>query len=190
MRNRTATPTATLAQLKALADPLRYQIFEHLIADPRSAKEMAERLKTHPTRLYHHFHVLEKAGLIRPAGTRQARGAVEKYFQAVVDRVEIGRQAGQRTLAPALLAGVLGATLSDLQAGIPRRSGRRPRSAYTYLRRYRIRVAPEQAAEIRTRLAALAELCERAPVSDAGEEFGLTLAFHALPTATKRRRTT
>ena len=192
MRTRASTPTATLAQLKALADPLRYQIFEHLIAEPRSAKQMAHRLKTHPTRLYHHFRVLEKVGLIRPAGTRQARGAVEKYFQAVVDRVEMRPPGtgGHERLVPALLAGVLGSTLSDLQTGIPQQSGRRPPRAYTYLRRYRIRVAPERAAEIRTRLAALADLCERAPVSDAGEEFGLTLAFYAMPTPTKRRRTT
>ena len=191
MRTRASTPTATLAQLKALADPLRYQIFEHLIAEPRSAKQMAHRLKTHPTRLYHHFRVLEKVGLIRPAGTRQARGAVEKYFQAVVDRVEMRpARTGRGRLVPALLAAVLGSTLSDLQTGIPQQSGRRAPRAYTYLRRYRIRVAPEWAAEIRTRLAALADLCERAPVSDAGEEFGLTLALYAMPTPTKRRRTT
>lgn len=188
MTKGTTTPTATLAQLKALADPLRYQIFEHLIAEPRSAKQMAERLGTHPTRLYHHFHALEKVGLIRPAGTRQARGAVERYFQAVVDRVEIEPPAAGRrgNLAPALLAGVLGSTLSDLQAGVPA-SGRRRRGAYTYLKRYRIRVAPKRAAEIKARLAALADLCERTADEDAGEEFGVTLAFYAMRTPSKRR---
>lgn len=189
MTQRTATPTATLAQLKALAAPLRYQIFEHLVAEPQSAKQMATRLRTHPTRLYHHFRALEKVGLIRPAGTRQARGAVERFFQAVIDRVEIERSAaeGRRDLAPALLAGVLGSTLSDLETPMPA-SGRRPRNAYTYLKRYRIRVAPKRAAEIKARLAALADLCERAADETAGEEFGVTLAFYAMPTPARRRR--
>ena len=181
-------PTTTLAQLKALADPLRYQIFEHLVGEPQSAKQMAQRLGTHPTRLYHHFHALEKVGLIRPAGTRQARGAVEKYFQAVVDRVDIQPAAAGRSgdLAPALLAGVLGSTLSDLQTAMPV-SGKRPRNAYRYLKRYRIRVPPRRAREIKARLAALANLCEKAAGEGAGEEFGVTLAFYAMPAPSKRR---
>lgn len=182
------TPTATLAQLKTLADPLRYRIFEHLVAEPQSAKQMADRLGTHPTRLYHHFHALEKVGLIRPAGTRQARGAVERYFQAVVDRVEVepARARGSAGLAPSLLAGVLGSTLSDLQTAIPT-SGKRPRNAYTYLKRYRIRVPPQRAREIKARLAALADLCERAAGEGVGEEFGVTLAFYAMPAPAKKR---
>ena len=89
-----APPAATLSRLKALADPLRYRIFENLIAEPRTAKQMAEHIGTHPTRLYHHFHVLEKAGLIQAAGTRQKRGTVEKYFKAAIDRIEIGGTLG------------------------------------------------------------------------------------------------
>lgn len=44
---RRPTPaTATLAQVKALADPLRYRVFENLMAEPRTAKQMAEHLGT------------------------------------------------------------------------------------------------------------------------------------------------
>lgn len=191
----TATPrgatsaTATLAQVKALADPLRYRIFENLIAEPRTAKQMALHMGTHPTRLYHHFHVLEKAGLIRAAGTRHKRGTVEKYFQAAVDRLELGDGSGdmQAALVSALLEGVLGSTLADLQrARTPR--GKRSRHAQPYVKRYRMRATPEHAAEIRSRLEALAELCERVSAREGAREVGLTLAFYESPNPTKRRK--
>jgi DNA-binding transcriptional ArsR family regulator len=192
--------TATLAQLKALADPLRYRIFENLISGARTAKQMAEQMGTPPTRLYHHFHVLRKAGLIRAAGTRPKRGTIEKYFEATVDRIEAGGASVRMpaALIPALLEGVLGSTLADLQraAGGPRadlhraaaaRRTRRPH-ARPYLKRYRIRVTPRLAAEIRAQLDALSRLCERASAGEDDEEFGVTLAFYALAAPTGRRK--
>jgi DNA-binding transcriptional ArsR family regulator len=172
--------------MKALADPLRYRVFENLIAEPRTARQMAQHLGTHPTRLYHHFRVLEKAGLIRAAGTRQKRGTVEKYFSAAVDRIEArGAQAGgDAALLSGVFEGVLGSTLADLQqAGAS--AGKR--AVRQYVRRYRIRPTPEQAAEIRTRLEALARLCESAAAAGGGPEFGVTLAFYESPTTAKRR---
>jgi DNA-binding transcriptional ArsR family regulator len=190
-RRRAQSTTATLAQVKALADPMRYRVFENLLAEARTAKQMAEHLGTHPTRLYHHFRVLERAGLIRPAGTRQKRGTTEKYFKAAVDRIEISRSAGDTTpLAAALLEGVLGSTLADIQrAGV--RSGGVPaaRAAGSLVKRYRVRATPAQAAEIKARLAALAEVCETLSAPDDAQEFGLTLAFYPTPdTRTRRRR--
>jgi DNA-binding transcriptional ArsR family regulator len=182
---------ATLAQLKALADPLRFRVFENLIAEPRTAKQMAEHLGTHPTRLYHHFRVLEKVGLIHPAGTRQKRGTTEKYFKAAVERVEGGgHSAGMSSdLASALFEGVLASTLADLQRAGKRRPGRkRAPAAAPYLKRYRIQATPAQAVEIRKRLDALAALCERLSASEGATEFGLTLAFYQMPDATKKRK--
>jgi DNA-binding transcriptional ArsR family regulator len=184
-----ARATATLAQLKALADPLRYRIFENLVSNPRTAKQMAEQMGTHPTRLYHHFHVLRKAGLIRAAGTRRKRGTVEKYFEATVDRIEAGGASVRMAAAliPALLEGVLESTQADLQhAAAPQR--KRPEHVRPYLKRYRIRVTPQLAAEIRAQLDALARLCERASAGGDHDEFGVTLAFYALAAPTKRRK--
>jgi len=177
---RSSSAAATLAQVRALADPLRYRVFENLIAEPRTARQMAEHLGTHPTRLYHHFRVLEKAGLIHLAGTRQTRGTTEKYFEAVVGRID----ADARSVASALLEGVFRTTLADMQRAGKTPRGPRPRQT-PYLKRYRIRATPERAAEIRARLDALAKLCERA--SGAGtREFGVTLAFYETPNAIAR----
>jgi DNA-binding transcriptional ArsR family regulator len=174
--------TATLAQVKALADPLRFRVFENLLGQPRTARQMAEHLGTHPTRLYHHFRVLETAGLIRPAGTRQKRGTTEKYFQAVGDRIETG--ALSAAVSTALLEGVLGSTLADIrQARRPAAGGRR---ATMYVKRYRIRATREQAAWIQARLNALAEWCETVSGPADATEFGVTLAFYETPDTRKR----
>lgn len=190
MARAAATSTATLAQLKALADPLRYRILENLLAQPRSPRQMARDLRTHPTRLYHHFRVLERAGLIRITSTRQKRGTIEKYFQAAVDRLEVGAQSAgaQTALAPALLQGVLASTLADVQRAV---APRRPHwaQAAPYVKRYRIRATSAQAASIRAQLDKLAELCERASAGEGNREFGLTLAFYESPDRVKRRKT-
>ena len=182
---------ATLAQLKALADPLRYRVFENLLGEPRTAKQMAAHLGTHPTRLYHHFRVLEKAGLILPAGTRQKRGTTEKYFKAAVERLEAGRQPGGMSpaLASALFEGVLASTLAELErAGKPRPGKKATQPIAPYLKRYRFRATPAQAARIRARLDALAELCEHPGAPDGATEFAMTLAFYETPGTTKERK--
>jgi DNA-binding transcriptional ArsR family regulator len=186
--HRARATTATLAQVKALADPLRYRVFENLLTEPRTAKQMAEHLGTHPMRLYHHFRVLERAGLIRPAGTRQKRGTTEKYFKAVIDRVESPPStSGATPLAASLLEGVLGSTLADIQRAVARSAGARAGlAAGPFVKRYRIRATPAHAAEIQARLDALAGMCEAVSAPEDAQEFGLTLAFY--PVAGPRRR--
>lgn len=188
---RAKSATATLAQVRALADPLRYRVFENLLAEPRTAKQMAERLGTHPTRLYHHFRVLERAGLIRPAGTRQKRGTTEKYFKATIERIDLGTpvDGGAAPLAQALMAGVVSSTLADLQRAGAGATG--PRAAHgsgMLVKRYRLRATPVQAAEIQARLEALAEMCEAVSAPDNAREFGLTFAFYATPDTERRRK--
>ncbi|MEM6795731.1 MAG: helix-turn-helix domain-containing protein, partial [Acidobacteriota bacterium] len=72
-----------LAQLKALADPLRVRILEAFAEQPRTTKQVAARIEEKPTKLYHHVDALHKAGLIVLETTRQNRGTVEKYFRAI-----------------------------------------------------------------------------------------------------------
>lgn len=72
-----------LAQLKALADPLRVRILEALCEVPRTTKQVAEALGEKPTKLYHHVEALDRVGLIELHSTRPNRGTLEKYFRAV-----------------------------------------------------------------------------------------------------------
>jgi DNA-binding transcriptional ArsR family regulator len=88
---------STVAELKALADPLRLAILEALIRDaPRelrvlSVKELAAELGEPKTKLYRHVKQLEAAGLIRVAATRLVSGIVEQRYQACQGDLHIGR---------------------------------------------------------------------------------------------------
>ena len=177
-----ARSAATLAQVRALTDPLRYRVFEGLLGEARTAKQMAEALGTPPTRLYHHFRVLEQAGLIRPSGTRRKRGTTEKYFKASADLIRVvasprSARSSAAISASALLQGVLAATQADLgrESSAAASSGR-----LRYLRRYRIRATPARLAKILAQLETVAGACETAGGSRRAPEFGITLCVQQL----------
>lgn len=62
-------------------------MLERFAEEPRTTKKVAELLGLPPTRLYHHVAALERAGLLRLRKTRQNRGAVEKWYEAVARQV-------------------------------------------------------------------------------------------------------
>ena len=72
-----------LAQVRALADPLRVRMLEAFAAEERTTRQVAEILQEKPTRLYHHLKSLATAGLIRKTRTRRNRGTLETYYRAV-----------------------------------------------------------------------------------------------------------
>jgi len=73
----------TVADLRALAHPLRLRMMELFAESPKTTKQVAELLGQPPTRLYHHVAALERAGLLLLKETRQNRGAVEKWYGSV-----------------------------------------------------------------------------------------------------------
>lgn len=72
-----------VAMFKALADPLRLQILLELAIEPMAVKEVASNLQVPPTRLYYHFKILERAGLIRVSGRRMVSGIEESRYEAI-----------------------------------------------------------------------------------------------------------
>ena len=72
-----------VAELRALAHPLRLRILELFTEAPRTTKQVADLLGQPPTRLYHHVAALERAGLLVLRETRKNRGAVEKWYESV-----------------------------------------------------------------------------------------------------------
>ena len=73
---------ANVAELRALAHPLRLRILELFAEAPRTTKQVADLLGQPPTRLYHHVAALERAGLLQLKETRKNRGTVEKWYEA------------------------------------------------------------------------------------------------------------
>ncbi|WP_051755347.1 ArsR/SmtB family transcription factor [Kitasatospora purpeofusca] len=81
------------ATLKALADPLRLAILDVLVTSaatgPLTAKEIAAALDEPQTKLYRHIKQLEKAGLIRVAGTRLVSGIVESRYSPAQESLRL-----------------------------------------------------------------------------------------------------
>lgn len=75
--------------LKVLADPLRSQITEVLIEAPQTIKQVAGKLGLAVSKLYYHFNLLEKHGLIRVVETRLVSNLVEKSYQTVATNFEL-----------------------------------------------------------------------------------------------------
>lgn len=75
--------------LKVLADPLRSQILEVLIDAPQTIKQVAGKLGLAVSKLYYHFNLLEKHGLIEVAETRLVSNLVEKSYRAVSNSFEL-----------------------------------------------------------------------------------------------------
>src|SRR3954468_24369892 len=82
---------ANVAELRALAHPLRLRILELFAEAPRTTKQVAEMLGQPPTRLYHHVAALERAGLLVLKETRPNRGVVEKWYEAVARQMQAPR---------------------------------------------------------------------------------------------------
>jgi DNA-binding transcriptional ArsR family regulator len=82
-----------LAQIRALADPLRLKILGALSGLPRTTKQVAQVLGEKPTKLYHHVEALKRVGLVRLTETRPNRGTMEKYFQAVAAQFQVSASA-------------------------------------------------------------------------------------------------
>src|SRR5690349_7721533 len=87
---------AGLAQMRALAHPLRLRIMELLVEQPRTTKQVAELLGQPPTRLYHHVAALERAGLLRLTETRKKRGTVERWYESVARTLSTPPRSGKR----------------------------------------------------------------------------------------------
>lgn len=99
-----------------LADPRRMEIIE-LAMVPRSVTEMAEIMGVPRTRLYHHVGLLENAGIIGVAETRQAGAATEKLYQTTALNFQpsetLLENAEPREQAMAVIASILGTTQAD-----------------------------------------------------------------------------
>ena len=113
MEKRRSRTEREVATLKALADPTRIQILLELGDGSKTVKEVAAALSVGPTKLYYHFKILERAGLIRVTRRRMVSGIEERTYAAT------SRTGWTPTpdAAPSLVeSGVVGAMLNVVRA--------------------------------------------------------------------------
>lgn len=78
-----------LETLKVISDPLRLQILELMVLEPKTVKEVADQLQVSPNKLYYHINLLEKHGLIRVVGTQLVSGIVEKHYRVKAKDIRV-----------------------------------------------------------------------------------------------------
>jgi len=152
----------TLEQFKALAHPLRQRILEDFARAPKTTKQVAEGLGEKPTRLYHHVHALERAGLIRLVETRPNRGTVEKYFSTVATRFQVDPQriAGSdsdlsiEVAGAGVVDGLLSNLRTELSQLLDQNKGRADPDEALFVQ-YEVRGSADKIADVRERVETL-----------------------------------
>lgn len=185
-----------VADLRALAHPLRLRMMELFAESPRTTKQVAELLGEPPTRLYHHVAALERAGLLQLQETRPNRGAIEKWYTSTAQQIQdsprrrgsdTARRRGRRAVAVAALE----QAKQEIMA-IPV-GAKEP----AFLTRLIVVVPPSEISAVRQRLMSVVQdLGQALQVDDRGgdvatekcERWALTVAF--APTMAPRRSTT
>jgi DNA-binding transcriptional ArsR family regulator len=80
-----------LETLRVLTEPLRLQILETLDQKPQTVNQVAEKLGHSGSRLYYHFNLLEKHGLIEVVERRMVNNMIEKLYWTTAEDVEIDK---------------------------------------------------------------------------------------------------
>jgi len=70
-------------QLKVISDPMRTKMLMHLIEQPHTGQQLAQKLDVSRAKILYHLRELEKYQLIRLVEEEVRGGNVLKYYQAV-----------------------------------------------------------------------------------------------------------
>ncbi|HKC40659.1 MAG TPA: winged helix-turn-helix domain-containing protein, partial [Gemmatimonadales bacterium] len=134
-----------VADLRALAHPLRLRMMELFAEAPKTTKQVADILGQPPTRLYHHVAALERSGLLVLKEKRKNRGAVEKWYVGISQQIQGTAQKG-KSARRAVAATVLEQAKQELMS--------RPAGAKeaALLARLVLALPPSKIAAIRKRL--------------------------------------
>jgi len=92
-----------LETLHIISDPLRLRLLECIIDQPKAIKQIAAELGIDQIKLYYHFKLLEKHGLVRVVEERVISGIVEKVYRARAKTLRV--REGLLTVAGKLDAG-------------------------------------------------------------------------------------
>src|SRR5215212_2185845 len=157
-----------LETLRVLADPVRVQILEVSVMEPRTVKQIAKLVGIPATKLYYHINTMEEHGLLRVVGTRLVSGILEKQYRATAmsfsfDRALLAPDSPARGEVLGLtLSAVLDTTRREVESirqasaeGLLDFSENAVPHRRLMLMKNLSRLAPDQIAEFSARLAAL-----------------------------------
>ncbi len=152
-----------LQQAKILTDPFRLKILKEFVEEPRTTKQVADRLGEKPTRLYRHVDALRHVGLLELKHERPKRGTVERYLQAVATRFAVdpglfesdGGSGGRREMINAIFQEVQ--TDAENAIATMRREGEDQRPLVA---KFQGRGTPSQFRELRRKITKWLDECQ------------------------------
>ena len=153
---------ATAEQFKALGHPMRHRLLFALGRGQATISQLATALHSNKGNVAHHLGVLERAGLVRRAGTRQVRGGTEQYYERA--------SPGLRFADPDTTTVAFQAIAAEIAAAEP--------EPYLVLRT--LRLSDDQASRVLRTLRDLEQDADDDADDDAGEvrRYGLLLGFY------------
>lgn len=176
-------------QRAALASPLRLEIlglFTH--DDALAIADMAQLMGRPAGSLYHHVGILERAGLLRRAGTRPKGKRHEALFSLTASRYEVAAPANEdEAIAHAVktMASAFRMTERDLEAALRDRTVRREGSDRNlFAARLHLRASPELLAKVNRHLEAILDLVQAEAAScevPSADDQHLSLTVALLP---------
>ena len=171
-----------IEQSKTLAEPFRQRILEQLVLEPLTAKQVGDRLGEPRSRIYHHFEVLERVGLIRLVETKPKRGTVERYYRAVAGEFNADPRLFRvgpvdpelQESAAQVVAAIFRTAAEDVGSSIASKAYREG----DILNHLFVRASEQTIADLRKRLHQWLEDCSKANRKDGEVEYRVTVAFH------------
>ena len=171
---------------------MRGQIIEVLLDTPHTIKQTAAKLGLAPSKLYYHFNLLEKHGLIRVVETRKVANLEEKHYQAAAARFEVApgllatHTAEGKANANEVLLGILDTTRQDMARSLQARyfqleQGASEHPLRVLLTRLVSRLDEAQVADFQARLCALLKDFESAdcpPETPEARPYAFTAALY------------
>ena len=157
---------ATVAEHKALSHPLRMRILRLCLDEPRTNRELADRLDANPATVLHHVRTLVRTGFLESEPTRAGRrGARERPY----------RSTGKSWTLEVHEGGVVGmlAQIEALRDELVEAGS----EAILTSARLGVRLAPDRVSDFQARFAALVEELKAAD-DPTGEGVSLFVVLH------------
>jgi DNA-binding transcriptional ArsR family regulator len=81
----------SVTQIKAIAEPTRWRMYDLLVVRPMTGSQLARALKIPRTRAHYHLNILREAGLVELQHEGVNGGMVEKYYAAIARQLRTDR---------------------------------------------------------------------------------------------------
>jgi DNA-binding transcriptional ArsR family regulator len=191
IQNQTLT-ISNLETLRVISNPLRAQIMDLLSRQPSTVNQVAEMLGLAPGKLYYHFRLLEKHGLVEVTETRQVSNLIEKHYRAAARHIDVDEKLlnfstpeGKENLN-AMVLGTLESTRDDILRSLQARSSQleegqpeHPRTAM--FNRLQANLTDEQAQAFAGRLKTVCEEFETYSENDSPDAHPYAISMFLFP---------